>query len=134
MPWGTASYYYCSPGTKTTACGHCSDFSGQFCAYPDISGHPPDYAYYCRYPGVAATCGHLGEFTNRCTNNYSLIYINDHGPGASCHYDSTCISGYHAYRMLDLTASLYFALGGGGSGTLYMSFYPCPNPLTHLCP
>ena len=134
MRWyGPASWYNLCPtsGSGGGACGTCfSNRSGM--AYPNVSGHGPDYSYNngCTVADGGITqesCGTnltvYGVPQSSCVQKKLSVPIVDHGPGAACHSDHISCPYYYSYRLIDLTAYSFTAFGGPLSyGIMYVEF------------
>ncbi len=120
---GTATYFNNCPaasggGHGAGACGTCFRDEGGI-AYPNVTGHPPDYSSSCTsyYGGITPEpCGQYLNLVNYCVYGEDVAApIVDHGPGAACTLDTisyACTGANYAYRLLDLTPLTYSDIGG----------------------
>ncbi|HXM42300.1 MAG TPA: hypothetical protein VN924_13690 [Bryobacteraceae bacterium] len=115
---GTASYYTCAKGSG--ACGTCNSNNTNQVCYPDLNGHPPNYAASCG-PIPVHSCGDVLYVANYCNCADPIgasLTVVDHGPGAACTVDvpqcdlCTCSGGNKYYRYMDLPQNTFTALGG----------------------
>ncbi len=114
---GTASWYDCTTGPLACTNQPCPPSSGGF-AYPNVVGHPPDYAASCGGV-VALPCFTYVSLSNLCAFAVVASQVIDHGPGAACMVDNLpCVINTPAgpyfcgYRFVDLTALTFMNLGG----------------------
>jgi hypothetical protein len=122
---GTASYYCCgsiySPFCPTTqgsgACGTCDNYS-LACAWPNVAGHPPNYAANCRPDLLIYDCGDLFNVISSCTLDSQCVYLSDHGPNtdeycthAPCRQDILC-NGH----IIDLTPAAFMGIASMSDG------------------
>lgn len=110
----SASYYDCPQGSG--ACGLCVGNPYDECAYPNVTGHPPDYATNCG--GISEKdCGSFIVVTNICNPYWYYttgVKVVDHGPNPRlvCAIDRPRCNSLPCNRYVDLARSTYIRLNG----------------------
>ena len=118
---GSASYYDCPQNQG--ACGSCGSYLFE-CAWPNVTGHPPDYAAACGGIDQRA-CGSIFTVKNIC-NPYWVysapVKVADHGPNPSlvCGIDYPMCNPQGSNRYVDLTRATFIALNGNLSQGLML--------------